>query len=239
MWQSKQGENKNRMSIDYEAVVMGVSFGGFQALQDILPVLAPDFPAPVMVVQHHDPRADDFLARHLDDRCRLRVKMAEEKETAMPGVIYLAPANYHLLVEDDHTLSLSVDEKVNFARPAIDVLFESAADAYGPRLMGVILTGANQDGSQGLRRIKEYGGLTVVQDPQTAVAPSMPEAALAATEVDHVLPLAKIGDFINTIMGTMKCRVNVELSAPRKMASSASTSKLKSNHCNTERNHGT
>lgn len=189
------------MAAVYEAVVIGVSFGGLKALQAILPTIFPDFPGPIMVVQHQDPLADDFLARHLDELCRFRVKVAEEKEMAAPGVVYLAPANYHLLVEDDHTLSLSVDEKVNFARPAIDVLFESAADAYESRLIGVILTGANQDGSQGLRRIKEFGGLTVVQDPQTAKAPSMPEAALAATEVDYVLPLDEIGDFLNNIMG--------------------------------------
>lgn len=184
----------------YKAVAMGVSFGGLEALRTLLPLLVPDFPAPIMVIQHHDPQANDFLANYLDNLCRIRVKTAEEKEKVEPGVAYLAPANYHLLIEDDHTLSLSVDEKVHFARPAIDVLFESAADAYGSRLIGVILTGANQDGSQGLRIIKECGGLAVVQDPKSAVAPSMPEAALAATEVDYVLSLNEIGDLLNNIM---------------------------------------
>lgn len=185
----------------YKAVVIGVSFGGIEALKKVLPLLVTDFPASIMVIQHLDPRADDFLATYLDNLCRIRVKTAEEKEKVKLGVAYLAPANYHLLVEDDHTLSLSVDEKVHFSRPAIDVLFESAADAYGPRLIGVILTGANQDGSKGLRIIKECGGLAVVQDPKSAAAPTMPEAALAATEVDYVLPLNEIGDFLNNIMG--------------------------------------
>lgn len=189
------------MGVFYEAVVMGVSFGGLEALRTVLPLLVLDFPAPIMVIQHHDPRANDFLATYLDNLCRIRVKVAEEKEKVEPAVAYLAPANYHLLVEDDHTLSLSVDEKVHFARPAIDVLFESAADAYGSRLIGVILTGANQDGSQGLRIIKECGGLAVVQDPKSAQAPSMPEAALDATEVDYVLSLNEIGDLLNNIMG--------------------------------------
>lgn len=189
------------MGVFYEAVVMGVSFGGLEALRTVLPLLVLDFPAPIMVIQHHDPRANDFLATYLDNLCRIRVKVAEEKEKVEPAVAYLAPANYHLLVEDDHTLSLSVDEKVHFARPAIDVLFESAADAYGSRLIGVILTGANQDGSQGLRIIKECGGLAVVQDPKSAQAPSMPEAALNATEVDYVLSLNEIGDLLNNIMG--------------------------------------
>lgn len=185
----------------YHAVCIGVSFGGMQALKTILPLLLSDFPVPIMVVQHHDPRADDFLATYLDNICQIRVKVAEEKERVEAGVAYLAPANYHLLVEDDYTLSLSVDEKVNFARPSIDVLFESAVDAYGSRLIGLILTGANQDGSHGLQVIKEYGGLAVVQDPKSAVAPSMPEAALAATRVDYVLPLGEIGGFLNNIFG--------------------------------------
>ncbi len=201
MDQLEENEGAKRMGVLYQAVVIGVSFGGLDALKTILPILVPDFPLPIMVVQHHDPRADDFLATHLDKICQIRVKVAEEKERVEAGVAYLAPANYHLLVEDDYTLSLSVDEKVNFARPSIDVLFESAADAYVSRLIGIILTGANQDGSQGLRIIKQCGGLAVVQDPKSAAASSMPEAALSATEVDYVLPLAEIGGFLNNIMG--------------------------------------
>ena len=185
-------------SQQYEAVVIGVSFGGFDALQTILPALKEDFPMPVVVVQHHDPLADDFLATHLDGLCRVRVKEAEEKEMLAPGTVYLAPANYHLLIEDDKSLSLSMEEKVNYCRPAIDVLFESATDAYGARLIGIILTGANTDGSNGMKKIIEHGGLAVVQDPENAVSKIMPAAALAATNTEHILPLEKIASFLNS-----------------------------------------
>ncbi len=184
----------------YQAIAMGVSFGGLHSLQTILPKLPATFPVPIMAVQHHDPNGDDFLARHLNSLCAVRVKVAEEKETATAGTVYLAPANYHLLVEDDHTLSLSSDEKVNFSRPSIDVLFESCADVYGESLIGVILTGANSDGSKGMQMIKEVGGLSVVQDPQTAEAATMPESAIAATEIDHILPLTEIAAFLLTIV---------------------------------------
>ncbi len=186
----------------YSAIVIGVSFGGLQALQTILPPLPADFPVPIMVVQHHDPQADDFLARHLDSHCSLRVKVAAEKEKATAGTIYLAPPNYHLLIEDDHTFSLSYDEKVNYARPSIDVLFESGADVYGKKLIGVILTGANSDGSKGLRCIKQCGGIAVVQEPLSATAASMPEAAIAATQVDYITPLDQIGALLRTLLDT-------------------------------------
>jgi len=191
--------NVTRIRRSYDAVVIGASFGGMEALTKILSVLEEDFPAPILVVQHQDPQADDFLAHYLNNRCQIRVKIAEEKENLAPGVAYLAPANYHLLVEDDHTLSLSVEEKVNFSRPSIDVLFESAADAYGSHLIGLILTGANHDGSHGLRMIKECGGMALVQDPCTAQASSMPEAALLSTSVDFVLPLDELGNCLTAI----------------------------------------
>ncbi len=121
---------------------------------------------------------------------------AGEKEELRPGKVYLAPANYHLLVEDDRTLSLSVDERVNFARPSVDVLFETASDAFGSRLVGIILTGANRDGSMGLKKIRQNGGLTLVQAPETAFADGMPRAAIAACAADHILPLDQIGPFL-------------------------------------------
>ena len=195
-----QEENRGKKnSSPFEAVVMGVSFGGLEALHSIFSVLSPGFPAPIMVVQHLAPNTNDFLANYLDNCCPLQVKTAEEKEHARSGFAYLAPPNYHLLVEDDHSFSLSGEGRINYARPAIDVLFESAADVYGAQLIGVILTGANDDGSRGLMRIKEYGGLAVVQDPDTAQAAFMPEAALLANDVDYILPLAEIGGFLNTI----------------------------------------
>ncbi|MBU2520720.1 MAG: chemotaxis protein CheB [Proteobacteria bacterium] len=180
----------------YEAIVIGVSSGGMITLDKILRHLPSDFALSIIIVQHQHPESDDFLARFLDARCSLTVKEADEKEIIMPGKIYIAPPNYHLLAEKDKTLSLSTNKHVNFARPSIDVLFESAADVFGEKLVGIILTGANEDGSRGLKKIKESGGLTIVQDPDTAAVDTMPKAAIASTKVDYILPLENIGPFI-------------------------------------------
>lgn len=182
--------------------MIGVSAGGMDALNVILSVLPADFPAPIMIVQHISPYSDNYLARYLDNACQIKVREAEEKDKVKPGTAYIAPPNYHLLLEADLTLSLSVEEKVNYARPSVDVLFESAADACGSSLTGIILTGANRDGSMGLKKIKEYGGLTIVQSPETSVADEMPRSALAIMQVDHVLPLNKIGPFLCGIFGS-------------------------------------
>lgn len=179
------------------AVVVGASTGGMEALARVLGALEADFPLPVLVVQHVSPTADSSIPALLDERCRIRVKEADEKEPLRPATAYFAPANYHLLVEQDATLSLSTDERVCFARPSVDVLFETAAVAFGPALAGVVLTGANEDGSRGLAAIARAGGLTIVQAPATATAPAMPQAALAATAVDHVLPLEAIGPLLS------------------------------------------
>jgi two-component system chemotaxis response regulator CheB len=183
----------------YEAIVIGVSAGGMDALSTILPELPADFSLPVVIVQHQRPASDGFLTRCLNERCSLRVKQADEKEDIMPGVVYVAPADYHLMVEEDKTFSLSMDPPVNYARPSIDVLFETAADAYGSNLVGVVLTGASADGSQGLKKIKELGGLAIAQDPETAEVGIMPEAAIGVTEVDHVLPLKEVGVFLRKL----------------------------------------
>lgn len=180
----------------YEAVVMGASSGGWKALTTILAVLPADYPLPLVVVQHLHPSQDAYLFERLNDGCALTVREAEEKEAVVPGHVYFAPPNYHLLIEMDRTFSLSIDPRVNFSRPAIDVLFASAAAAYGGGLVGVVLTGANHDGAQGLTTIKANHGLTVVQDPATAQTDYMPRAAIAAVAVDHILPLAAIGPFL-------------------------------------------
>ena len=182
--------------VPYDAVVIGVSAGGLHALRAILPRLPEKFPVPVVVVQHRGPESDGFFTEYLGQRCAVQIKEAEEKEMAAAGTVYLAPANYHLLLEDDRTFSLTLESRVRFARPSIDVLFESAADVYGSRLIGIVLTGANDDGSRGLAAIKNRGGLAVVQDPADAEVDTMPRAALQATEVDFVLPLAAIGPFL-------------------------------------------
>jgi two-component system, chemotaxis family, protein-glutamate methylesterase/glutaminase len=177
----------------YGAVAVGVSAGGLAALESILGRLPADFYPALMIVQHLHPQQCDYLVGHLNAVCRLPVKEAEEKDVIECGNVYLAPANYHLLVETDKTFSLSTDEKVNYSRPSIDVLFETAAEAYGAELIGVILTGASRDGAAGLRRIKEAAGLTIVQDPASAEFPVMPQAAVEASQADHVLNIEGIG----------------------------------------------
>lgn len=184
----------------FRAIVIGASAGGLEALKTLLPALRENLPVPVLIVQHIAPNSDSYLPTYLDERAPLHVKEAEDKEILLPGVVYVAPPNYHLLVEADNTMSLCAGHRVNYSRPSIDVLFESAADAFGPRLIGVILTGANQDGAQGLARIKKLGGVAIVQSPRTAVARAMPVAALEATQVDHVLPLEDIAPLLNTLI---------------------------------------
>lgn len=180
----------------YDAIVIGVSMGGVEALGILLGGLPGDFPLPLLIVHHIAPDSESTLAGMLNGRCAVSVKEADEEESITAGTAYLAPPNYHLLVDKSGTLALSVDEPVNFARPSVDVLFESAADAFGPALIGVILTGAGSDGAQGLKMIKERGGITIVQAPEDAEADSMPLSALAAVEVDHVLPLRDISGLL-------------------------------------------
>jgi len=187
---------KNTKTQSYRAIVIGASAGGMKALQIILKSLPEDYSLPIMIVQHMHPESDEYMTKILNDECLLTVKQADEKECVKPGTVYFAPPNYHLLVEADKTLSLTVNERVCFARPSIDVLFETAADAYGDTLIGIILTGGNYDGSRGLKQVKEVGGLTIVQDPKSAEAESMPREAIAAARVDYILPLRKIGPFL-------------------------------------------
>jgi len=179
-----------------EAVVIGVSAGGMAALDTILPLLPKEFLLPLIIVSHRHPDSGDYLERHLGKKCALPVKQALRGEIITPGTVYIAPPDYHLQIESDFTFSLSLEAPVNFARPSIDVLFHAAAAAYGPRLIGIILTGANDDGSRGLKKIKEMGGLTVVQDPESAEIPQMPRAAIAAANPHHILHLREIPAFL-------------------------------------------
>jgi two-component system chemotaxis response regulator CheB len=184
---------------NHEVIVIGVSAGGFHALSKLLGSLKAGFDLPIIIVQHEKREAGDFFSRYLDIHSSLRVKQADEKEKITDGTVYLASPGYHLLIEDDRTFSLSVDELVNYARPSIDVLFESAADVYGSKTIGIILTGANTDGALGLKKIKESGGYAIVQDPVSAEVAFMPQAALKETLVDQVLPLDRIGPFLNAM----------------------------------------
>ena len=179
-----------------EAVVIGCSAGGLDALRTVLETLPTGFPSAVIIVAHIAPDCDSLLPSLLTKACRLPVSEAQEREPILPGHVYVAPPNYHLLIEPDRTFALSVDERVCFVRPSIDVLFHSAADAYGERLIGVVLTGANSDGAQGLKAVKAVGGLTLVQDPANAYADAMPKAAIATGAADKILPLDVLAEEI-------------------------------------------
>jgi len=183
----------------FRAIVIGASSGGLDALKIVLEVLPAEFPLAIIIVQHMAKSSDDYLVKYLNKCCQMKVKEAEEKEEILGGIIYIAPPGYHLLVEDDYTLAFSMEGLVNFSRPSIDVLFESAADTFGSNLIGIILTGGNQDGSQGLKKISRRGGVTVVQSPESAEADTMPQAAISASKIDYILPLFKIGSFLQQL----------------------------------------
>lgn len=180
----------------YDAVVIGVSAGGMNALRTILTALPQSFPLPIAIVQHIAPQSDAYLSGYLDKLSAITVKEAEDKELMRPGTAYLAPAGYHLLINPDETFSFSVDPPVNFSCPAIDVLFESAADVFKDKLIGIVLTGASADGSQGLKKIKAQGGILIVQNPETAEVPYMPQAALDAVQVDYIVNLDEISSLL-------------------------------------------
>jgi two-component system chemotaxis response regulator CheB len=182
-----------------KAVVIGASAGAVQALMTILPTLPASFGLPVLVVVHVPPDRDNVLVPLLQAKCHLPVKEAEDKEPVGAGVIYFAPSDYHLLVERDETLALSTDEAVNYSRPSIDVLFETAADAYGPALAGFILTGANHDGAAGLKAVFDAGGFAVVEDPASAYASPMPIAALEACPSAKTMTLDAIASYLSRL----------------------------------------
>lgn len=175
----------------FDIVVVGTSSGGLRALTVLLSGLPPEFPLPVVVAQHRGKDSELALAEYLGRHSSLPVSEPDDKEKIVAGRVYLAPRDYHLLIESDG-FALSTDPPVVYARPSIDVLFESAADVYHERVIGVILTGGSRDGSHGLARIKARGGITFVEDPKTAGNREMPDAAIAATSVDEILPLHEI-----------------------------------------------
>jgi two-component system chemotaxis response regulator CheB len=177
-----------------ELIVCGASIGGLAAFEKLLVLLPADFSVPLVIVQHRGKEAGG-LCDYLRHFCPLPITEPEDKEAIAPGRVYLAPGDYHLLVEKNR-FALSTAAPVHAARPSINVLFESAADAYGRRAVGVILTGAGRDGATGLAQIKERGGVAVVQDPTTAEGRSLPEAALAAAHVDHTLALPQIAAYL-------------------------------------------
>lgn len=180
----------------YEAVVIGTSAGGLYALTTILEVLPPNYPLPIIIVQHRSKEERTLLEEVLSQKCKIKISQADEKQKIEKGIVYFAPPDYHLLIEQNRTFSLSSDARVNYSRPSIDVLFESAAFAYKNKLLAIILTGANHDGAAGIKTIKSFGGNTIAQDPLNAMFPAMPKAAIDTGSVQQILPLAEISTFL-------------------------------------------
>lgn len=189
------------MDSKHDIVVIGTSLGGLNALMVVLRDLPARFALPVVVVQHRAVDAPEGLGALLGTASALPVREVEDKQPIVGGCVYLAPADYHLLI-DQAGFALSTEAPVWYARPSIDVLFETAADTYGSRVIGAILTGASEDGARGLARIKQSGGLALVQEPETAECRVMPEAAIAATDVDYVVPLDQIAACLARITST-------------------------------------
>lgn len=176
-----------------EVIVIGASAGGLSALHRLLPCFPATFPLRLIIVSHVASGSGSTRLNMLQDKCALPVREPEDKESVEPGIVFLAPSDYHLLIETDGSFSYSCDDPVQYSRPSIDVLFESAAEAYGRTLTGVILTGANADGALGLKSVRKYGGYAMVQNPTTAEAPAMPQAALDLAGADRILELEEIG----------------------------------------------
>lgn len=182
-----------------EIIVVGTSAGGLRALETLLGGLPRGFPIPIVAVQHRSRESSDAYAEVLGKGTPLPVREVEDDDPLQAPGVYLAPPDYHVLIEPGR-MALSVDDPVSYSRPSIDVLFESAADVYGARVLAVLLTGANADGARGLVRVKAAGGYAVVQDPHTAESPEMPAAGIAQAAVDRVLPLEQIaGELVRRV----------------------------------------
>ena len=183
----------------YQLVAIGASWGGLQALSQVLDDMGSGFPVPVVVAQHRHPtEGDGRLPKLLQDHTDMVVQDAQDKQVIEPGNVYIAPADYHLLVEDG-AFALSADEVVAFSRPSVDVMFESVADCCSPSVIGVVLTGTNDDGAAGLSRLRKTGAYTVCQNPATAERADMPAAAIAAGACHRVLDLEDIGPFLASV----------------------------------------
>jgi two-component system chemotaxis response regulator CheB len=181
---------------DYRIIVIGTSWGGLDAVSRLLDALPDEVEQPIVVVQHRSvDSVDGALAGLLAHHTKRTVCDPDDKTELEPLHVYLGPPDYHVLVEEGH-VALSTEAPVSYARPSIDVLFESAADAYGERAIGIVLTGANADGARGLAKIKDNGGVAIVQDPASSARRTMPDAAIAATHADAVLPLDEIPKFV-------------------------------------------
>jgi two-component system chemotaxis response regulator CheB len=182
-----------------DAIVIGASAGGVEALLTLLPALSAALSVPVFIVLHLPRDRPSLLADIFMRKCAVPVREAQDKEPVRPGTVYFAPPDYHLLIDAGPQLCLSADELVHYSRPSIDVLFESAAEIYGPRLLGIILTGANQDGAEGLAAVHAAGGITIVQQPHSAQVKQMVVSALDRNPASFVLDLAGISALLHTL----------------------------------------
>lgn len=200
MGRSRAKSKPSRFSV----LIIGASWGGVEALSRLVEGLPQDWTLPVIIVQHQHALSGVGLERILSRLTHLSVVDVGDKDEIVPKHMYIAPANYHLLVESDRTFSLSVEAPVNFSRPSIDVTFSSVAQVFGGKVMGLLLTGANEDGAEGLRAIREAGGFTMAQDPQEAVAPTMPQAAINAGVVDKVVTLDEVVPLVRELLSVGK-----------------------------------
>jgi len=177
-------------------IVIGGSAGSLQVIMEIISTIRPDFPLPVLIVLHRNSSFESSLEDLFASRSRALIKEVEEKEVIMPGVVYIAPPDYHVLIEEDQTFSLDYSERVNFSRPSIDVAFHCASDVYGAELVCLLLSGGNADGVEGLEYVKERGGIVVVQDPATADVPYMPQHAVTKVAVDFIVSAEELPAFM-------------------------------------------
>lgn len=182
-----------------EAFIIGGSAGSLEVLLKILPLINPAINFPIVIVIHRKHGADSLLPDLLSGRTSLRVKEVDEKEALVAGTIYIAPSDYHLLIEQDRTFSLDYSEKINYSRPAIDVTFQTAAEVYKEKLACLLLSGSNSDGVNGLKSVKHWGGMALIQDPKSAQVAYMPAQAQANVKIDKVLSVEDIAEFINLL----------------------------------------
>ena len=182
-----------------EALIIGGSAGSLDVLLRVLPNLRPDLPFPIIIVIHRKHGAESLLPDLLKGRTSMLVKEVEEKEHLFPATIYIAPSDYHLLIEQDRTFSLDSSEKINFSRPSIDVTFQTAAEVYGPALVCMLLSGSNSDGVNGLKAVKAHGGMAVIQNPDDAQMPYMPAQAAQNVRIDASLDIEDTAEFVNLL----------------------------------------
>ncbi|HEY4290563.1 MAG TPA: chemotaxis protein CheB [Puia sp.] len=184
----------------YKLLVIGGSAGSLQVILSLLATTGGDFPVPVLVVLHRNGVFESSLEELLSVRTGLTIKEVEEKDILNPGIVYICPADYHVLLEHDHSFSLDYSERVHFSRPSIDVTFRSASDVYGRGLIGLVLSGGNADGADGLAYIRNRGGVAIVQDPLTADVPYMPQQAISRMQPDFIIPAEELSIFIRGLV---------------------------------------